>query len=157
LGLPGRDPATMAKVASALDYEHEWEIYSKKLKTAPLRSCSYSLEAREFCFAENPEHRKKMIDLYGDGASPTYIIATRDIYGEPLVYSEISPEMGQIAESGHVPFIGCWFSPGGACAGVSVLVDHGVSDEAVLAMLARHNQQHAAKVTLEKMAYFPPE
>jgi len=98
-----------------------------------------------------------MIDLYGDGASPIYIIATRDIYGEPLVYSEISPEMGQIAESGHVPFIGCWFSPGGACAGVSVLVDHGVSDEAVLAMLARHNQQHAAKVTLEKMAYFPPE
>lgn len=97
------------------------------------------------------------MDLYGDGASPIYIIAIKDIYGELPVYSEVSPEIRQIAESGSVPFVGCWLSSGGAYTGVSALFDHGITEDRVLELLTYHDQQYAAKITLEKMTYLPPD
>lgn len=155
--MPGRDLGTLAKIASGLDYKHEWEIYSKKALNVTSRSYSYSFETHEFYFGENIEHRKKILDLYGDGSSPVYVIAIKDVYNAPLDYDDIGIEIKNIVSSGRIPFIGCWRVMGDVYSGVSTLVNHNISDDKVLKMLEDYDQQYAAKITLEKMTYFPPE
>jgi len=155
--MSGRAIATLAKIASGINHEYEWEIYSKKTPPAPPQSYSYSLETREFYFGENAEHRKRVLDLYGDGSSPLYMIAVKDVYNSPLDYDDVAVEMGQLVKSVHVPFIGCWYIAGDVYMGVSILANHGVSGGKVLAMLEDYGQLYAAKITLDGMTYFPPE
>ena len=153
--MPGRDLATLAKIASSLDYASEWKIYREKLHTINQQSYTYSFETREFYFGQNQEHRKKLTDLYSDGLSPIYIIAILDFYDSPLDYSDISLEINMLAKSGRMPFIGNWIAPNEVWTGVSILVNHGVSEAKMLTMLADHKQQYATKITLDTMTYFP--
>lgn len=154
--MPGRDLATLAKIALSLDYDYEWKIYSEKIQTIVQQSYTYSFETREFYFGQKQEHRKKLTDLYSDGFSPIYIIAIKDLYDAPLAYSDISTEIKTLAKSGCIPFIGNWIASNGVCTGVSILVNHGVSEAKISTMLADHKQQYAAKITLDNVTYFPP-
>jgi len=94
--------------------------------------------------------------LYGDGRSPMYIIAIKDVYNVPLKYSDIGAEIRQIVGTGRLPFIGCWHTSGNVYTGVSILVDHGILDSEVLALLADYGQRYAARLTPGGMTYFPP-
>jgi len=104
--MPGRDPAELAKIATALEYRSEWKAYNEKTRAMSPRSCSYSFETREFYFGEDPEHRKRLMGLYGDGRSPMYIIAIKDVYNVPLKYSDIGAEIRQIVGTGRLRLLG---------------------------------------------------
>jgi len=155
--MPGRDLATLAKIASSLNYESEWKIYSEKIMGMPPRSYSYSFETRDFYFSENADHRKTILNNYADGSSPVYMIAIKDVYNAPLDYDDISAEIKHIVRSGRMPFVGCWYVESNVFRGVSILVNHGTSDDEILAMLADHDQKCAMKITLDTFTYVPPE
>ena len=133
----------------------EWAIYEAKLHAYDLDSFSYSFETRKFYFAKNPAHRKELMMLYGDGHSPLNIIAVYDVYGVPLHYFDVSNTIKRVIADGHIPFIGKWTSSGTVCRGVSIILDHGVADREIAHLLADCGQDYAARITMDKLAYFP--
>ena len=85
------------------------------------------------------------------------MIAIKDVYNAPLDYDDISAEIKHIVRSGRMPCIGCWYVDSNVFRGVSILVNHGTSDDEILAMLADHDQKCAMKITLDTFTYVPPE
>lgn len=154
--MPGRTRKELQDIASGIMPEKEWQTYQNLVKNIALDAYSYSFETHVFYDVREIKDRRQMLNLYSDGTSPLNIIAITDISNRPLVYTDIAKAVHAVIKDGFIPFIGRWSAFRGFYTDLSIAVNHGVSDTDVLAMLKKHKQICAARLSLDAMSYFPP-
>lgn len=110
---------------------------------------SYSLETEEPYDAGSAEDRAALLEGYGDGYLPVYMIAVTDTIGtipdETAVLAALD-----CAHHGLVPFLGRWIFDDAVHEDVSVALDHGLTDEGAMNLLKTLNQKGALKITRER-------
>lgn len=153
--MPGRTKEALATIAKNIVIPKEWDVYDSQDKSHILGSYSYSLETRVFYNTNKEDDRTRFLNLYSDGISPVNMIAIKDVFNRELLYGDIAETSYQLAKRGFVPFIGHWESGGGSYTGVSISVNHGISDPDVLDMLKQHRQMYAARISYDGTFLFP--
>jgi len=140
--------------AGRLSVPEEWEAYVALCKNHDQKSYSYSLETRIFYDASDPADCQELVRLYGDGANPVNMIAMHDVFNKPLTYGDVASDAHSLIGQGMVPFIGYWKVPTGFYTGISMAINHGVSDPDVEKILRRYDQMCAARVFPDHVAFF---
>lgn len=153
--MPGRTKDILRDVAQSIDLAKEWHVYENHDKSGISGSYSYSLETRVYYNAKSADGRTNLLNLYGDGKSPINMIAISDVMNDVPLFTDISEAAHDVIERGFVPFIGRWQTPGAVYTGISIAVNHGVSDPGVTAMLKQHRQLCAARIFADRTLLFP--
>lgn len=110
---------------------------------------SYSLETRMPYDANRPEDRAALLEHYGDGRSPVYVIAVTN-EKEAISDEHAAVAAADCASGGFVPFLGRWLSRGAVYEDVSVAIDHGMADEGAMALLRVLGQKAGLRVTRDE-------
>lgn len=153
--MPGRTKEEIRDAASSISVAKEWEVYGTRRKNHVQKSYSYSFETRAFYDASKQADRHELIRLYSDGANPVNMVAMHDVFNKRLTYSDIVSDADNLIDHGLVPFIGYWKLPTGFYTGVSMSIDHGVSDPDITKILKQCDQMCAARVFLDRVVFFP--
>ena len=153
--MPGRTKEEIRDAASSISVAKEWEVYGTRHKNHVQKSYSYSFETRAFYDASKQADRHELIRLYSDGANPVNMVAMHDVFNKILTYSDIVSDADNLIDHGLVPFIGYWKLPTGFYTGVSMSIDHGVSDPDITKILKQCDQMCAARVFLDRVVFFP--
>jgi len=154
--LPGRTKKELQDIAYGIVPEKEWQTYQSLAKNIALDAYSYSFETHVFYDARDTEDRRQMLNLYSDGINPLNVIAITNISNRPPLYTDIAKKAHAVIKDGFIPFIGHWSAFRGFYTDLSIAVNHGVFDTEALAMIKKHKQICAARLSLDAMSYFPP-
>lgn len=153
--MSGRTRETLYSIAQNISVLKEWRVYDALDKSHIRGSYSYSFETRAFYNAKNASDRADLLNLYSDGVNPINLIAVSDFYNQTLRYADIANAAHNLTRRGIVPFIGYWEHDSGFHTGVSIAVNHGISDPDVMAILKEHDQMYAARISADGMCLFP--
>lgn len=153
--MPGRTVDALRDVAQRIDLEKEWRMCEEHDKSGILWSYPHSLETRVYYNAKSATDRINLLSLYSDGKSPINMIAINDVLNDTPAFTDISETARDVIKRGFVPFIGCWKTPGAVYTGISIAVNHGVSDPEVTALLKQHRQLCAARIFADRTLLFP--
>lgn len=108
---------------------------------------SYSLETGKFYEANKLEDRAALLEHYGDGHSPVYVVAVTNTRG--FINDEFAVRSAEeCVQQGRIPFIGRWVQNGELHEDVSIMLNHGVPTNSVKDMLIGYGQ--AAGLIIER-------
>lgn len=114
------------------------------------REFSYSLETGRLYEASKPEDRMILLDHYGNGSSPAYMIAVTNVRG--LINDEFAIRAAEgCVQQGRIPFIGRWAQNDTFYEDVSIALNHGISPRLVKNTLIEHDQK--AALVLKRTAF----
>lgn len=137
--------------AGTISFTHAWLDYQKSSGLHD-KSCTYSLETRKFYDGDEPEDRKDLLELYGDGG-PLYIIAPWTNPEERLSENKARIVCKKIVGMGYIPFIGVWYFEGRRCEEPSFAINHGIIEEDIQELLVELGQVAACRVSYDRVEY----
>ncbi len=174
----GRTNDEMRVAAHFVDIEKSFDIYRESQLVA--KEFSYSLETNRYYDADNPADRIALLEMYGDGHSPVYMIAMTDTGG--LIKKKYAISVCErCVKIGRIPFIGRWIRKKGEekeeeeeekeeeeeekeeeekeekkpGEDVSFAIDHGVSDTEIQHLLCEYKQRAALWITRDAYTTIP--
>lgn len=137
--------------ANSISFMHAWINYQKSSRPHG-KSCTYSLETGKFYDGDEPEDRKDLVELYGDGRA-LYILAPWSNPEERLSKNNARIVCKKIVGMGYIPFIGTWYFEGRQYEEPSFAINHGITEEKIQELLVELDQIAAYRVSYEHAEY----
>ena len=153
----GRTNDEMRVAAHFVEIEKSFDIYRESQLVA--EEFSYSLETNRYYDADNSDDRIALLEMYGDGHSPLYMIAMTDTGG--LIKKKYAISVCKhCVKIGRIPFIGRWIrkeekKEEKTGEDVSFAIDHGVSDAEIQYLLCKYKQRAALWITRDAYTTIP--
>lgn len=110
------------------------------------REFSYSLETGRLYETSELKDRTALLNHYGNGSSPVYMVAVTNVRG--LINDEFAIRAAEgCVQQGKIPFIGRWAQDDSFYEDVSIALNHGIRPQLVKNMLIEHDQAAALVIT----------